>query len=86
MVTWNDCNSVYKHLAHHYILQRSVVFIVDTEFDCSFFKDTVMNQINKFFDGLKANDQFGFIPINSNKSDNSEIILEKKSANMEMKK
>ena len=38
-VGWNKCRSVYKYLSHHYILKRSVVFIVDAQFDSVVYRD-----------------------------------------------
>ena len=40
---------VYKYLSHHYVLRRSVVFIVDTEFSSVIYHDKANKYVSKFF-------------------------------------
>ena len=83
---WKECQSIYKYLSHHYILRRSVVFIVDSQYDSVFFRDKAMTYTKDFFENeLDGEDYFGFIPLSS-KSLKDEIILEKRSANEHIKK
>lgn len=42
IIGWNQCTAIYKFLSHHYIMRRSVVFIVDSEFDSGVCKDIAM--------------------------------------------
>ena len=85
--TWENLqtNTIYKHLSHHYILNRSFVFIADFNFDGSAIKNKVSEFIIRFFDSLQPDDQFGFIGLGENVS-NLEIKLEKKSYNPYVKK
>ena len=48
-VGWDMCKSIYKYLSHHYILRRSVVFIVDTEYDSVVYRDKAMKNVLNFF-------------------------------------
>ena len=41
-IGWRQCTSIYKYLSHHYILKKSVVFIVDSQFDSVIYKDKAM--------------------------------------------
>ena len=49
---WNQCRQIYQHLSHHYILRRSVVFVVDTEFDSVVCRDIAMKHVRSFYNGL----------------------------------
>ena len=49
IVGWDMCKSIYKFLSHHYILRRSVVFIVDTEYDSVVYRDKAMKNVRNFF-------------------------------------
>ena len=40
---------IYKYLSHHYVLRRSVVFIVDTEFSSVIYHDKANKYVWKFF-------------------------------------
>ena len=84
--SWKECTSIYKYLSHHYILRRSVVFIVDSQYDSVFFRDKAMSYTREYFDKqLDENDYFGFIPLSSQGLKN-EIILEQRRANQHHKK
>ena len=54
---------IYKHLSHHYVLKRSVVFIVDTEFSSVFYHYMANRQVKKFFKQLDNEDYFGYISL-----------------------
>ena len=41
---------IYRYLSHHYILRRSVVFIVDTEFSGLAYHDKANKWVKKIFD------------------------------------
>ena len=61
-----DClrsSSIYRHLARHYILRRSVVFIVDNYFDSMVYQDLAFCTIEHVFKRLDGDDYFGFIPL-----------------------
>ena len=49
IVGWDMCKSIYKFLSHHYIIRRSVVFIVDTEYDSVVYRDKAMKNVLDFF-------------------------------------
>ena len=84
--SWKECTSIYKYLSHHYILRRSVVFIVDSQYDSVFFRDKAMSYTREYFDKqLDENDYFGFIPLSSQGLKN-EIMLEQRRANQHHKK
>ena len=51
-IGWRQCRSIYKYLSHHYILKKSVVFIVDSQFDSVIYKDKAMQHVLKFYNGL----------------------------------
>lgn len=70
-------------------MRRSVVFIVDSQYDSVFFRDKAMQYTKEFFDNeCDGEDYFGFIPLVSTKSlaNGNEIILEKRSSNEHVKK
>ena len=81
---WRDCQSIYKHLNHHYILQRSIVFIVDSQFDSVIFRDKAMKYVMSFFDSMDENDYFGYIQLDQ-KGLKDESSLEKKGSNSHVK-
>jgi len=84
--TWKECTSIYKYLSHHYILRKSVVFIVDSQYDSVFFRDKAMRYTREYFDNeLEGEDYFGFIPLSSQGLKN-EIILEQRRANEHQKR
>ena len=72
-------------MSHHYILKRSFVFIADFHYDSLAIKEKATRYINRFFDSLNLEDQFGFISLGDN-SKNLEIILEEKWKNPYVKK
>lgn len=85
-IAWNQCKSIYKFLSHHYILRRSVVFIVDTQFDSVVYRDKAMKTVKDLFKNLDGEDFFGYISLDDTKQASiDEIILQKKAANKKMK-
>ena len=61
---WKDCKSIYKWLSHHYIRRRSVVFIVDTQFDSVVYRDKAMKYVRSFYrNRLNEHDYFGYISL-----------------------
>ena len=84
---WGKCKSIYKWLSHHYIQRRSVVFIVDSQFDSVFYREKVMKYVKNFFGNqLNDKDYFGFISLeDSEQACLDEIIIERRSANKKMK-
>ena len=54
---------IYRYLNHHYILERSIVFIVDQDFDTEIEKKRASNYLIQFFDSLQPTDKFGFISL-----------------------
>ena len=54
---------IYKYLSHHYVLRRSVVFIVDTEFTGVFYHDKANKYVRRVFDKLDPEDYFGYISL-----------------------
>ena len=73
-------NAVYKYLSHHYVLKRSVVFIVDSDFSSEVHKEKAHHYLNNFFEKMELSDYFGFIGL-SKSSNNDEIVLEEKGRN-----
>lgn len=84
---WSKCTSIYKYLSHHYILRRSVVFIVDTQFDSFVYRDKAMKYVNEVFrHRLDDEDYFGFISLDySKQASEDEILIEKLAANKKCK-
>ena len=78
-------NIVYKHLSHHYILERSIVLIADFHYDSFAIKEKATKLITRFFDSLSLDDSFGFICLNNN-TENLEIPLDRKKNNPYVKK
>ena len=52
-----------QFLSHHYVLRRSVVFIVDTECSSVFYHYMANRQVKKFFKKLDDQDYFGYISL-----------------------
>ena len=52
-------------MSHHYIQRRSVVFIVDTQFDSVVYRDKALRYVEKFYSKLDGQDHFGYISLNS---------------------
>ena len=75
---------IYKHLNHHYIMQKSVIFIVDTYFSSQIYTDLATHFVQNQFKKLDKDDYFGFISLEEG-SEMNEIILEKKGSNMHIK-
>ena len=72
-------------MARHYILRRSVVFIVDNHFDSVVYSDLALDIVKNLFKELDDKDYFGYIPINSQFKDHHEIMLEKCGRNRQVK-
>lgn len=65
-IVWKNCKSIYKWLSHHYILRRSVVFIVDCQYDSVVYRDKAMKFVRSFYKNkLDDEDFFGFISLDS---------------------
>ena len=54
---------IYKYLSHHYVLRRSVVFIVDTEFTGMFYHEKANMYVKRIFKKLDKEDYFGYISL-----------------------
>ena len=61
VVGWRKLNSIHKYLSHHYIVRRSVVFIVDSQYDSMVYREMAMRYASKFYKSLDDEDHFGFI-------------------------
>lgn len=85
VIGWNNCLSIYKYLSHHYILKRSVVFIVDSQFDSVLYRDKAMKYVSQFYGQLTDEDYFGYISLDSSNY-RDEIILESTGMNRPLKK
>ena len=57
---------IYDMLSCHYILNRSIVVIVDTEYTSVKHSHLANKQIQKLFSGLDSNDYFGYISLGKN--------------------
>lgn len=79
VVGWRSCKAIYRFLSHHYIQRRSVVFIVDTEYDSVVCRDIAMEHVTKFFGALNEEDHFGYISLSNTSKD--DMILEKVTRN-----
>ena len=65
---WRKCTSIYKWLSHHYIRRRSVVFIVDSQFDSVVYRDKAMKYVRSFYrNRLNEQDYFGYISLDVSK-------------------
>ena len=84
VIGWNKCLSIYKYLSHHYILKRSVVFIVDSQFDSVVYRDKAMKYVSQFYGQLTDEDYFGYISLDSSHY-RDEIILESTGMNRNLK-
>ena len=84
-LAWKNCRSIENHLKHHYIQQRSVVFIVDTYFESFEYNQIAREQVFNFFDQLGDEDYFGLINLDPN-SHTSDITLERKHKNINLKR
>ena len=78
--TFQDMKVIYKYLSHHYVLKRSVVFIVGEDFDSVFYKEKAHEYVKEFFKTMKPTDHFGYLSLGKN-SNNNEIMLEPISRN-----
>ena len=78
-------NSLYQYLSHHYVQKRSIVIIVDTDYESSVYKDKAFRYVDYCFKKLNPTDSFGLISIGKYATDN-DIELEEKSLNTYIKK
>ena len=76
---------VLKHLSHHYVLKRSIVFIVDPYYQSELKNAQASKYINNFFESMPETDKFGYISLGTS-SKNDELVLEDKSKNPYLKK
>ena len=77
---------IYQFLSHHYVLRRSVVFIVDTEFSSVFYHYMANRQVKKFFKKLDDQDYFGYISLGEkNISDQSALQMKQKNTTLQYK-
>ena len=77
-------DAVYKFLRHHYILKRSVVFLVDSNFDGMANRERALSIVSNFFDSMSPTDSFGLLHIGVSKL--SDMILEAKGKNTTTKR
>ena len=64
---WKKRNMVYDMLSHHYILRKSIVFIVDTEYSSVIYQDLANKYIKRQFKGLDSQDFVGYISLGRGK-------------------
>ena len=83
-VGWRKLSSIYKYLSHHYIMRRSVVFIVDNEYDSVVYRDMTMRHARQFYGSLDDEDHFGFISLDA-KHGRDDIRLERCANNRPLK-
>ena len=57
---------VYEMLSQYYIQQRSVVFIIDSDFDSKRFQDKANKLVYDEFLKLDHQDYFGYIKLSKN--------------------
>jgi len=74
---------IYKYLSHHYVLRRSVVFIVDTEYTSVIYHDKANKYVKKFFKQLDPEDYFGYISLGK-KGISDQSVLQKKEDNTQL--
>ena len=77
--------TIYKYLSHHYVLKRSIVFIVDTDYSSSKYKEMTTSYVNAFFDKMLPTDFFGYISLGRTSNDD-DMSLELKGKNTYIKK
>ena len=71
-------------LSHHYVQRRSIIFIVDNDFNSVFYQDIAMKQVLSTFNKLDEQDYFGYISLGKNMELDS-FVLEKKQRNTQLK-
>lgn len=74
---------IYKYLSHHYIMQRSVIFIVDTHFSSQIYTDLAKDIVLNTFEALDTEDYFGYISLEKK---SGSLIAEKKGKMQHIKK
>ena len=72
---WKKKKMVYDMLSHHYILRKSVVFIVDTEYSSIRFQQKANKYVMDYFKKLDSKDYFGYISLGKN-SCSRKFVLE----------
>ena len=77
-------NAIHRHLSRHYILKRSIVFIVDQDFSSTVLREQAMKIVLDTFDSMPPTDQFGLLHLR--KPRNSSVILEPKGRNTQVKR
>ena len=82
--SWKNKNAIYDMLSHHYVLRKSVVFVVDTEYSSVIYQDLANKYVKSIFKGLDGQDYFGYISIGKN-SGLDQCNLEKKGKNTHLK-
>ena len=53
-------------LSHHYIMRKSIVFIVDTEYNSVIYQDMANKYVREQFKDLDNQDYFGYISLGKN--------------------
>lgn len=81
---WNKKTAIYDMLSHHYILRKSVVFIVDTEFSSVVYMERANRYVKEFFNGLNGKDHFGYISLGKD-AQLEQFPLEQKEKNTHLK-
>lgn len=71
-------------LSHHYILRKSVVFIVDTEYCGASYQSKANSYLMRNFKALNGQDYFGYINLGKH-ARGEKFILEKKENNTFLK-
>merc|ERR1712060_88910 len=73
-----DSKNIQQFLSHHYVLQRSIIFIVDIDYSSIFYKEKASQYVASFFDSMQPTELFGYINL-SNRGE--EMQLEPKARN-----
>lgn len=81
---FSKMTTVYKYLSHHYVLKRSIVFIVDDSFSTVDQTEQASTYVTRFFNSMQMDDCFGYINLGGGK-DEDEVILEPKGRNTRTK-
>ena len=66
--TWKDISVPRQLLSQHYIQERSVILVADSEYQRIVYKALANKYLLKIFFGLEDHDKFGFIPLNKEAS------------------
>lgn len=76
MLSWNNCNSIYRHLGRHYILTRSIVVILDDHFENQNFHCLAMEKAQKLYEELDTGNFFGLLSLKSQAEASEELVLQ----------